>query len=118
MACLTFDRKENIAFINLSEHFNRHGLPVPEIYITDLVKNVYLEQDLGDETLFSLGMTLRESEGFPERLVQMYKQVLKILPRFQITASRDLDYTICYPRDRFDEQSIRWDLELFQVLLL
>ena len=115
---LNFDRKENIAFINLSGHFNRHGLPVPEIYSVDLDRHLYLEQDLGDETLFSLGMALRENAGFPERLVQMYKQVLKILPRFQITAGRDLDYTICYPRDRFDEQSIRWDLNYFKYNFL
>ena len=112
------DRKENIAFIKLSDHFKRHGLSVPEIYGTDLDRNVYLEQDLGDETLFSLGMTLRNSEEFPERLVQMYKQVLKILPRFQVTAGKDLDFTICYPRDRFDEQSIRWDLNYFKYYFL
>ena len=112
------DRKENIAFLKLSEHFKRHGLPVPEIYSADLDRHIYLEQDLGDETLFSLGRTIRENEGFSGRLVQMYKQVLEILPCFQITADRDLDYTICYPRERFDEQSIRWDLNYFKYYFL
>ncbi len=115
---LNHDRKENVAFINLSDHFKRHGLPVPEIYSMDLDRHLYLEQDLGDETLFSLGMALRESARFPDRLVEMYKQVLNILPRFQVTAGRDLDYTICYPRDRFDEQSIRWDLNYFKYNFL
>jgi len=112
------DRKENIAFLMLSGHFRRHGLPVPEIYKSDLDRHIYLEQDLGDETLFSLGAAIREKEGFSTRLVQMYKQVLEILPRFQINAGRDLDYTICYPRDRFDEQSIRWDLNYFKYYFL
>jgi aminoglycoside/choline kinase family phosphotransferase len=43
-------REENVAFIEFSRHFRRHGLPVPEIYQEDLKHNAYLEQDLGDTT--------------------------------------------------------------------
>jgi len=32
--------------------FRRHGLPVPEIYAEDLTHGAYLEEDLGDTTLF------------------------------------------------------------------
>jgi aminoglycoside/choline kinase family phosphotransferase len=112
------DRRENIAFLTLSTHFKRHGLPVPEIYISDLDRHIYLEQDLGDETLFSLVTAIRETEGFSGRLNHLYKRVLEILPHFQITAGRDLDYSICYPRERFDEQSIRWDLNYFKYYFL
>src|SRR5580698_400253 len=45
-------REENAAFVEFSRHFRRHGLPVPEIYGEDLSQNAYLEQDLGDTTLF------------------------------------------------------------------
>ncbi len=45
-------REENVAFLEFSRHFRRHGLPVPEIYGEDLAANAYLEQDLGDATLF------------------------------------------------------------------
>jgi aminoglycoside/choline kinase family phosphotransferase len=112
------DRRENVAFLTLSAHFKRHGLPVPEIYISDLDRHVYLEQDLGDETLFSRVTAVRTTEGFSASLTDLYKRVLDILPRLQITASRDLDYTVCYPRDRFDEQSIRWDLNYFKYYFL
>src|SRR5262249_34558041 len=112
------DRRENIAFLTLSTHFKRHSLPVPEIYISDLDRNIYLEQDLGDETLFSLVAAIRETEGFSGRLTHVYKKVLEILPHFQITAGRDLDYSVCYPRERFDEQSIRWDLNYFKYYFL
>ncbi len=112
------DRRENIAFLTLSAHFKRHGLPVPEIYISDLERDIYLEQDLGDETLFSIVTPLRESEGFSSRVIDVYKRVLEILPGFQITAGLDLDYTVCYPRERFDEQSIRWDLNYFKYYFL
>src|SRR5207244_12561284 len=46
------EREENIAFLEFSKHFRRHGLPVPEIYAEDLNSDAYLEEDLGDTTLF------------------------------------------------------------------
>ena len=45
-------REENVAFLEFSRHFHRHGLPVPEIYAEDLARNAYIEEDLGDITLF------------------------------------------------------------------
>ena len=45
-------REENVAFIEFSRHFRRHHLPVPEIYAEDLDQGAYLEEDLGDTTLF------------------------------------------------------------------
>ena len=45
-------REENVAFLEFSRHFRRHGLPVPEIYAEDLAQGAYLEEDLGDTTLF------------------------------------------------------------------
>ena len=45
-------REENVAFLEFSRHFRRHGLPVPEIYAEDLTQGAYLEEDLGDTTLF------------------------------------------------------------------
>src|SRR5262249_7873950 len=112
------DRREKIAFLTLSKHFKRHGLPGPEIYIFHFDLDRYLEQDLGDETLFSVVSAIRKANGFSEQLVDLYKRVLEILPHFQITAGRDLDYSVCYPRERFDEQSIRWDLNYFKYYFL
>src|SRR5258705_4023847 len=45
-------REENVAFLEFSRHFRRHGLPVPEIYGEALSEGAYLEEDLGDTTLF------------------------------------------------------------------
>ncbi|PYV87309.1 MAG: phosphotransferase enzyme family protein, partial [Acidobacteria bacterium] len=67
------DRRENIAFLTLSAHFKRHGLPVPEIYISDLDRHIYLEQDLGDETLFSVVTAMRETKDLSSRLLNLYK---------------------------------------------
>jgi len=45
-------REENAAFLEFSKTFRRHGLPVPQIYEEDLDHGAYLEEDLGDLTLF------------------------------------------------------------------
>ena len=113
------DRRENVAFLSLSRHFQRHGLPVPEIYAEDLEQGVYLQQDLGDETLYDRLQRIRgEDGGFSDRLTAMYRQVLEDLPRFQVSAAADLDFSVCYPRSRFDAQSIRWDLNYFKYHFL
>ena len=45
-------REENVAFLEFSRHFRRHGLPVPEIYAEDLSQGAYLEEDLGRHDAF------------------------------------------------------------------
>ena len=113
------DHRENVAFLSLSRHFRRHGLPVPELYAEELEQGVYLQQDLGNEALFDLVRTIRDEDGgFSDRLIRMYRRVLDDLPRFQVAAAEDLDFSVCYPRSRFDAQSIRWDLNYFKYHFL
>jgi aminoglycoside/choline kinase family phosphotransferase len=111
-------RRENEAFLAFSRHFRRHGLPVPGIYATNLDKNIYLEEDLGDTTLYRFLQANRDGESIAESVIDAYRKVVRILPRFQVDASRDLDYAVCYPRDRFDERSIAWDLNYFKYFFL
>src|ERR1700719_3935950 len=56
-------REENVAFIEFSRHFKRHGLPVPQIYAEDLNQGAYLEEDLGDVTLFEFLSKNRTGEN-------------------------------------------------------
>ncbi len=110
--------EENIAFLEFSRHFRRHGLPVPEIYAENLSQGAYLEEDLGDTTLFEFLGKHRAGESIAPPAIDAYRKVVAMLPRFQIEAGRDLNYKVCYPRDRFDRQSIAWDLNYFKYYFL
>src|SRR5467141_5032724 len=111
-------REENAAFLAFSRHFRRHGLPVPEIYEEDLDRGAYIEQDLGDTTLFDFLSLNRSGESIATPVVEHYRKVVAELPRFQVDAGRDLDYSVCYPRGSFDRQSINWDLNYFKYYFL
>ena len=111
-------REENVAFLEFSRHFRRHGLPVPEIYAEDLAHGAYLEQDLGDTTLFEFLSQHRSGATVAAPAVEAYRKVVALLPRFQIEAARDLNYKVCYPRASFDRQSIAWDLNYFKYYFL
>ncbi len=111
-------REENVAFLEFSRHFRRHGLPVPEIYAADLDKNVYLEEDLGDTTLYQFLADNRTGENIAPEVIDVYRKVVAVLPRFQVEAGRDLNYGLCHPRHSFDRQSIAWDLNYFKYCFL
>jgi aminoglycoside/choline kinase family phosphotransferase len=111
-------REENVAFLEFSRHFRQHGLPVPEIYAEKLEQGAYLEQDLGDVTLFDFLSQNRNGDVVAPSVVETYRRVLEILPRFQVEAGRDLNYRVCYPRASFDRQSINWDLNYFKYYFL
>ena len=110
-------REENAAFLEFSRHFRKHGLPVPEIYGEDLSHGAYLEEDLGDTTLFEF-LTTNRGESIAPQVVEAYRKVVAVLPRFQVEAGRDLNYDVCYPIASFDRQSVAWDLNYFKYYFL
>ena len=110
--------EENVAFLEFSRHFRRHRLPVPEIFAEDLDHGAYLEEDLGDTTLFDFLSKNRAGAAIAPPVVAAYRKALAVLPRFQVEAGRDLNYKVCYPRARFDRQSITWDLNYFKYYFL
>jgi aminoglycoside/choline kinase family phosphotransferase len=110
--------EENVAFLEFSRHFRRHGLPVPEIYADDLKRGAYLEEDLGDLTLYEYLSKTRSGGTIAPEVTTAYRKVVAILPRFQVEAGRDLNYKLCCPRARFDRQSIAWDLNYFKYYFL
>jgi len=111
-------REENAAFLEFSRHFRKHGLPVPEIYAEDLDRGAYLEEDLGDTTLFEFLSKNRDGANIAAPVIEVYRKVVAVLPRFQVEAGRDLNYSASYPCASFDRQSIAWDLNYFKYYFL
>jgi aminoglycoside/choline kinase family phosphotransferase len=113
------DRLENEAFVDFSRHFRSKGLMVPEIYAKDLNQDIYLEEDLGDETLFDYLLRKREDKKeFPDDLMKIYEKVVERLSEFQIKGGEGLDYSKSYPHHSFDLQSMMWDLNYFKYYFL
>ena len=112
------DYKENKAFIYYSKTFLKKGLNVPEIYAEDLGENIYLQEDLGNMTLYQYLSKIYQDENFPIEVKNKYKKVLRALPDFQINGSEGLDFSYAYPRDKFDKQSMMWDLNYFKYYFL
>jgi aminoglycoside/choline kinase family phosphotransferase len=111
-------REENVAFLEFSRHFRALGLAVPEIFAEDLNEGAYLEEDLGDTTLFDFLSSNRSGDVISPEVIETYRKVVAELPRFQVEAGRDLNYKVCYPRASFDRQSIAWDLNYFKYYFL
>jgi aminoglycoside/choline kinase family phosphotransferase len=115
------DPDENRAFLSFTGAFRSIGLPVPEVYAADEKAGVYLEEDLGDTTLFDAvceGRRGAPDAAFPEPMLPVYRRILEILPRFQVQGGRAVDYAVAYPRAAFDRQSILWDLNYFKYHFL
>jgi aminoglycoside/choline kinase family phosphotransferase len=109
---------ENRAFISFSRSFRELGLPVPDIYTTGPGNGSYLEQDLGDVTLYAW-VKDRQGEGCDPNTIQvMYERVLQDLQRFQIDAAEHIDYQRCYPYQEFGPDAMRFDIAYFKEMFL
>jgi len=108
------NKKENRAFIYLTKHFAKHSLNIPKILSSKLNDNIYLLEDLGDTTLFNYLNSRCKDKKFPSDVITFYKRAIDDLPKFQIRARVNLDFSVCYPRSAFDYQSIMWDLNYFK----
>lgn len=112
--------RENKAFIAFSNAFAKAGLNVPRIYAEDEAEGVYIQQDLGSTSLFDLIQSERKANGgqFTQRLKDIYKKVLAQLVDIQTKGRNCIDFTLCYPRSDFDQQSMMWDLQYFKYYFL
>lgn len=112
------DKKENHAFIEFTKHFSSKALPVPGILAEDQENFIYLQEDLGDTTLFKHIEEVRKGIIFPDDLLELLKKVLDELIRFQVVGAKGFNYSNCYPRQAFDKQSMMWDLNYFKYYFL
>lgn len=118
IAAYNADVTENEAFFYYSRALKERGISVPELYAVSDDRTTYLQQDLGDTTLYLFMLDgRRQDEGRAKAGLKIYEQVLDDLAQMQV-AGRDLDFSYAYPRTDFDAQSIQWDLNYFKYYFL
>lgn len=110
--------EENRAFIYMARHFSQKGLPVPRILAESPDQSVYLQDDLGDTSLFQLIKQGRESGNFSDEETNILKRTIRLLPQIQFEGSKDMDFSYCYPLATFNHRSVLWDLNYFKYCFL
>ena len=110
------DEAENRAFVAFTRHFQERQLAVPQLYATDLDRHVYLQEDLGDQTLLMALQSARQESGeaFPQSIRGLYEASLSELARLQVIGGKELDFSLSYPRAQFDATAMGWDLNYFK----
>jgi len=111
-------REENKAFIALADHFYNQGLPVPKVYCHNREYSCYLQQDLGDITLYNAIEGGRSKGNYDPSEKRLLMKVIKALPLLQFKGAEGLDFGVCYPQPAFDERMISFDLNYFKYCFL
>jgi aminoglycoside/choline kinase family phosphotransferase len=106
---------ENKAFIDFSITFRLAGMKVPHIYCVSENKKYYIEEYLGDKSLFELTKRNILSEKEKELL---YKNALSDLIQFQIKGKNIINYNLCYETKSFDKKQIYFDFDKFNKYFL
>lgn len=109
---------ENAAFIGIGRHLRSQKLPVPEILAVSDSGMSYLLQDLGDDPLYELMGSARESGHYEEEHVRLLEKTMSLLPDLQFKGGSGLDFKVCFPCESFDRRSILWDLNYFKYNFL
>jgi aminoglycoside/choline kinase family phosphotransferase len=101
---------ENSSYFYFTRLFQKHEIHVPEIYSISKDKKAYLQQDLGETSLFDLLM----QEGYTDNVRNQYYKALEQLAKLQWLAGREANFDQCFATKRFDEKAIMADLLYFK----
>lgn len=106
---------ENHAFIYLSKHLARIGIPVPQIYAVDRKQRCYLLEDLGNWSMADLLRQWNDTNPVnTSGILNAYRRVINWLPRIQFEGNQGLDYSFCFQGSELNRSVFTWDLEYFQ----
>ena len=110
--------KENEAFLYMDEHFHSRGLNVPKVVAISNDRMAYLQEDLGDVSLFASIEKGRKTRVFGEEEKQLIIKTIRMLPEIQFNGADGMDFSHCFPASEFNSRSILWDLNYFKYCFL
>ncbi len=111
-------KEENRAFIELTRHFKKQGLNVPELFGATDDEMFYIQEDLGDTVLFDALKAGRLTGVFSTEEKELLHKTIALLANFQILGAKGLDFSVCYPQAEFNHRSVHWDLNYFKYNFL
>jgi aminoglycoside/choline kinase family phosphotransferase len=114
IATYNLNQKETHTFIEFSRHFKNAGLPVPEILGVNPDNTIYIQEDLGTESL----LNQLEKHGHTDQPYRLFQKSLAALARIQILGDKGLDYSLCLTAKEFGKQAILSDLLYFKYYFL
>ena len=118
MAAVGTSVEENRAFIALSKAFCAAGVSAPKVIAVSDDELCYLQEDLGDLTLYGSLSKARTNEVFEPDDIGLLCRVVTELPKIQFGVARHFDFSLCYPVSDFNERTVMWDLNYFKYCFL
>ena len=110
---------ENKAFIAIARQLRSKGVSVPEVRACSADGLCYLQEDLGDTSLFTLIDPRLPADSEEHQLgEQMLREAMRQLPAIQFGGADGFDFEVCYPLPAMDRRSIMWDLNYFKYCFL
>ena len=109
---------ENRAFVAMSEKFISCGIDAPRVLAVSADDLCYLQEDLGDVSLFAFMKESRDAGTFLQKDTEMLCRIMSVLPRIQFEVAKDFDFGVCYPVAAFDKRTVMWDLNYFKYCFL
>ena len=110
--------EENEAFVSIARQMRSQGLPAPEVYALSDDRMRYLQEDLGDTSLFGLLMASQARGNYDERDMELLRSVMRLLPDVQWKTAEDFDFNQCHPSPELNRRGIQWDLHYFKYCFL
>ncbi|HOY39156.1 MAG TPA: RNase adapter RapZ [Bacteroidales bacterium] len=108
------DVSENKAFFYLTKHFTTKNIPVPRLIAVSADNYFYLQEDIGDTSLFSLiEQSHKEGKTYSPVIENYFKKVIEQLVLLQREASGGINFRLCYPYHSFGIDSVLYDLRYF-----
>lgn len=118
IAAINDDVRENEAFFHFAKEMKARGINVPEVYAISDDRRIYLQEDLGNVTLYTYLDSRRcNNVDVTEPMRELYMKAIDHLIEIQ-NVCRDIDFSKAYPRPRFDNQALQWDLNYFKYYFL
>ena len=112
------DRDENAAFISIDRHFASKGLNVPKVLAVSDDGMAYIQEDLGDMSLYEAVSEGRQSGVYSQQERELLCRTMSMLPDIQYLGGEGLDYTVCYPEPEFNSRMVGFDLNYFKYCFL